>query len=84
MRSSKIIINIIAKRYSLKMVLDIDFMTLNVLKDFFFFHIPWICYELEGTTRGVQCIKHVRVYVSAQEGVWFGPCRITYTYNKHI
>ena len=33
---------------------------------------------------GVQCTKHVRVYVSAQERVWFGPCRITYTYNKHI
>ena len=33
---------------------------------------------------GVQCTKHVWVYVSAQEGVWFGLCRITYTYNKHI
>ena len=40
--------------------------------------------ETEVKPRGVQCIKHVRVYVSAQEGVWFGPCRITYTYNKHI
>ena len=32
---------------------------------------------------GVQYIEYVRVYVSAEEGVWFGPCRITYTYNKH-
>jgi len=35
-------------------------------------------------SRGVHCTKLVRVHVSAHEGYWFGPCRITYTYNKHI
>ena len=30
------------------MVLDVDFMTLNILK-LEFFHIPWFYYELEGT-----------------------------------
>ena len=35
-------------------------------------------------TRGVHRTKHVRVYVSAQEGYCFGPCRITYTYGIHV
>ena len=30
------------------MVLDIDFMTSNILKLEFFFHIPWIHYKVEG------------------------------------
>jgi hypothetical protein len=29
------------------MVLDIDFMTLNILKLDFFLYIPWIHYELD-------------------------------------
>jgi hypothetical protein len=33
---------------------------------------------------GVHCIKLVRANASANEGYWFGPCRIMYTYNKHI
>ena len=35
-------------------------------------------------SRGVHCTKHVQVYVSAQDGYWFGPCRITYTYDIHV
>ena len=33
-------------------------------------------------SRGVHYIEVVRVHVSALEGYWFGPCRITYTYSN--
>jgi hypothetical protein len=40
--------------------------------------------NINHNSRGVHCTKLVWIHVSAQEGYLFGPCHITYTYNRHI
>ena len=41
----------------LNLVLDVNFMTLNILKVDLFLHIPWIHYKLEGIITQI-CRKH--------------------------
>jgi hypothetical protein len=55
------------------------FLVLSKMLKISFFIIPQC-----NRPRGVHCTKLVRIHVSAHEGYLFGPCRITYTYNRHI
>jgi hypothetical protein len=63
MTSSKLIIKIILKREWLNLVLDIDFMTSNILKLDFFLHISWIHYKLEGNLYDNIKIRVILSYI---------------------